>query len=145
MVWVSWDNPAMKEGTERGEAVSKWNKKLGGKDWGCGSAREHSPSVCVCPGFNPKYVNRWLKRWEVFPLDSEKTWVLLCFYFFFCDTEDWTQSYTCARNVLYPSQMKMPFGQFAYMSPVTLSSLFYVECDWKRRIFCIYKKSNSLG
>lgn len=48
VVWVSWDNPAMKEGTERGEAVSKWNKKLGGKDWGCGLAREHSPSVCVC-------------------------------------------------------------------------------------------------
>lgn len=23
VVWVSWDNPAMKEGTERGEAVSK--------------------------------------------------------------------------------------------------------------------------
>lgn len=47
VVWVSWDNPAMTEGMERGEPVSKCNEKLGGKDWGCGSAGEHSPSVCV--------------------------------------------------------------------------------------------------
>lgn len=143
MVWVSWDNPAMTEDMERGEAVSEWNKKLGGNDWGCGSAGEHSPSVCKSPGFNPTYVNYWLKRWEVFPLVSGKTWVLLCFPFFFYGAEDWTQSYTCARNVLYPSQMTCLLDSL-HMSPMTLSSLFYVECDQKWRIFCIYKKSNSL-